>query len=62
MPNGGDNLLRVGGPDEWLCGFAIVLAEIAADGILQVGNGFEDAPPDAPTGDDRKEAFHSIEP
>jgi len=33
-PDGGDDFLRVGGPDEWLGGFAVVLTEIAADGVL----------------------------
>ncbi len=49
------------GPDEWLGGL-IVRADVAGDGVLQVGHGLEDAAPDAPAGDDREEALDSVDP
>ena len=39
-----------------------MLADVAADGVLEIGDGFEDAAPDAPAGDDGEEAFDGVEP
>jgi len=39
-----------------------VFADVAADGIFEVGDGFEDAASDLPAGDGREEAFDGIEP
>ena len=39
-----------------------MLADVAADGLLEVGDRFEDAAPDLPAGDDGEEAFDGIEP
>ena len=39
-----------------------MLSDVAADGILEIGDRFEDAASDLPAGNDRKEAFDGIEP
>jgi len=39
-----------------------VLLDVAADGILEIGDRFEDAASDLPAGNDRKEAYDGIEP
>lgn len=39
-----------------------MLVDIAADGVFEVGDGFEDAASDAPAGDDREETFNRVEP
>ena len=39
-----------------------MLADVAANCVFQVGNGFEDATPDLSAGDDREEAFDGVEP
>ena len=39
-----------------------MLLDVAADGILEIGDRFEDAASDLPAGNDRKEAFDGIEP
>ena len=43
-------------------GSAIVLVDVAADGVLEVGDGREDAASDAPSGDDGEEVFDGVEP
>jgi len=57
----GENGVGGFGPDE---GFrrVDVLPEVPLDGVLEVGNGLERAAPDAASGDDREEAFDSVEP
>lgn len=37
-------------------------ADVAADGVLEVGDGFEDAASDAPAGDNGEEVFDGVEP
>ena len=39
-----------------------MLADVAADGVFEIGEGFEDAAPDLPAGNGREEAFDSVEP
>ena len=39
-----------------------MLADVAADGVFEVGDGFEDAASDTPAGDGREEAFDGVEP
>ena len=39
-----------------------MLLDVAADGVLEVGDGLEDAAPDAPAGDDGEEAFDGVKP
>lgn len=39
-----------------------MFAGVTADGVLQVGDGLEDAAPDAPTCDDGEEALDGVEP
>jgi len=56
---GEDGLGRLG-PDEGL-GVLVVLFDVAADGVLQVGDGFEHAAADAPAANDREEAFDGIQ-
>ena len=41
--NGGNDLIGIGGPDERPGGFGVVLLDVAADGVLEVGDGFEGA-------------------
>ena len=41
---------------------AVVIADVAADGIFKLGDGSEDAAADAPSGDDGKEALDGVEP
>src|SRR5271154_6016721 len=36
--------------------------DIAADGVLEIGDGCEDAASDAPAGDDGEEAFDGVDP
>ena len=57
---GEDDLGRFG-PDERL-GRAVVLVDVVLDGVLQVGNGFEDPAPDALSCDGREKAFDGVEP
>ena len=40
----------------------VVLADVAADGVLEIGDGGEHAAPDAPSGDDREEVFDGVDP
>ena len=40
----------------------IVFADVAADGVFEVGDRFEDAAWDSPAGNDREEAFDGVEP
>jgi hypothetical protein len=56
----GENGVCGFGPQKGFCG--VVLADIGGDGVLEIGNGFEDAAPDAPAGDGREEALDGIEP
>lgn len=49
------------GPDEW-SGALVVFADVAVDGLLEVGDGLEDATPDAPAGDGGKEALDGVDP
>ena len=39
-----------------------MLADVAANGLLEVGDGFEDAASDTPAGDSREEPFDGVEP
>ena len=39
-----------------------MLLDVTADGVLEVCDGFEDAAPDSPAGDDGEEAFDGVEP
>jgi len=57
----GENGVCGFGPQKGFCGL-VVLADIGGDGVLEIGNGFEDAAPDAPAGDGREEALDGIEP
>lgn len=41
---------------------AVVIADVAADGIFEFGDGSEDAATDAPSCDDGKEALDGVEP
>jgi hypothetical protein len=61
-PDGGDDLVWVTGPHERLGGFGVVFADVMADDVLKIGDGLEDATPDAPAGDDGEEALDGIEP
>lgn len=49
------------GPDKSL-GLTVVVADLAADGLLQIGNRFEHPPTNFPPGDDGKDALDSVEP
>ena len=39
-----------------------MFSDVAADGVFEVGDGFEDAASDLSAGDDREEAFDGVEP
>ena len=39
-----------------------MVADVTADGVFEVGDGFEDAASDLPAGDGREEAFDGIKP
>jgi hypothetical protein len=39
-----------------------VLADVAADGVLDIGDGFEDTASDLSAGDGREEPFEDVEP
>ena len=41
---------------------AVVIGDVALDGVFQFGDGFEDAAPDAPPRDNGEEAFDRIQP
>ena len=48
-------------PDKRL-GAAIVIGDVAPDGVFQFGNGFENPAPDASSRDGREEAFDGVQP
>ena len=45
-----EDLIGGFGPDEGF-GVAVMLGDMALDGVFEVGDGFEDAAPDAPSRD-----------
>lgn len=60
-PDGGDDLIRIGTPDEG-SGLLIMLLDETVDGGLQVDDGVEDAVPEAATGQFGEEAFDRVQP
>lgn len=60
--DGGDDLIVVGGPDERLGGFVLVLLDVPANGLLEIGTGPEDAASDPSAGNEGKEGFDGVEP
>lgn len=60
-PDGGDNFVRVGFPYERF-GVAIMFADEAIDGGLQIDDGMKDAIFQTPAGQLCKEALDGIEP
>lgn len=63
MPSldGGDDFIRIGGPDEWLWAF-VVLGKEAVDGGLKVDERVEDAAFEAAVGQPGEKTFNGIEP
>ena len=59
--DGGDDLIGIGGPDEWL-GVIVVLFDEAVDSAVQVVKGFEDTAFEAALGELGEEAFDGVEP
>ena len=59
--DGGDDAVRIGGPDEGLR-FCVVLADEAVDGGLEVDDGAEDAALEPALGELGEEAFDGVEP
>ncbi len=60
-PDGGDDFIRIGGPDEGLWAF-VVLGEEAVDGGLKVDERMEDAAFEAAVGQPSEETLDGIEP
>ena len=59
--DGGDDFIRISGPDEGLSAFVVVGKE-AVDGGLKVDERVEDAAPEAAVGQLGEEPFDGIEP
>ena len=60
-PDGGDDLVGIGGPLEGLR-VGVVVIEKAVDGGLKVGDGTEDAALETALGEDGEEALDGVEP
>lgn len=60
-PDGGDDLIRIGGPDEWFCAF-VVLGKEAVDGSLKVDERVENTALEASVGQPGEETSHGIKP
>ena len=60
-PDGGDDLIWLCGPDEWLWAF-IVLGKEAVDGRLEVDERVEDAAFETAVGQLGEEALNGIQP
>ena len=60
-PDGGDNFIWIGGPDEGLWAF-VVLGKEAVDGCLKVDERVEDAAFEAAVGQPGEETLDGIEP
>lgn len=58
---GGDDLVRIGGPDERL-GCLVVVGHEAIDGRLEIDNALEDAALEAAFGENGEEALNGVEP
>ena len=59
--DGGNDLIGVGFPDEWLC-LLIVLFDKALDGSLQIDDGMKDTVLQPSSGEFCEEALDSVEP
>lgn len=60
--SGGDDVIGVGFPDEWLRVVGIVFADEAVDGGLKIDNGMEDAVLEPAPGEFGEEALDGVEP
>jgi hypothetical protein len=58
---GGDDFVRIGGPDEGLRQL-VVIGDETVDGGLKVDDALEDAALEAALGEDGEEAFDGVEP
>ena len=60
--SGGDDVIGIGFPDEWLWFVGIVFTDEAVDGGLEIDDGLEDAVLEPAPGEFGEEALDGIEP
>ncbi|QFT29476.1 hypothetical protein FIV00_03820 [Labrenzia sp. THAF82] len=58
----GNDLVRIGLPDDWLGLVGVVLSDEAFDGFLAINDGMKDAVFELPPAQFGEEAFDGIEP